>query len=349
MEKMDSDPFTNSAAPFERQRMPYAGSASSSGRRESFTRPLPTSIPRAEQPRAEDQAKNQKKPKGRHYGPRTCRICLETEYPKFPSNVSSTLGISTTSSRPTYESDDPDLGRLLSPCNCKGSSKYVHEGCLNAWRLVNPSATRNFWQCPTCKFNYRLARLHWATRLSSKWAQITLTVLVFITSLFILGFIADPILDLWFDPVGSIADTVSSVVMDPDAVRPTLYQEPTTWLEHFSKGFFSLGLIGALKSFIAMGPWHWINFRAGGLFGSGRRGGTGRNRMESFNLLFVAIGAFTFMMALWRFVKAMSARILTQVSNKVMDVGDDGDDEDQEQASTDSGPGQANDERTKDG
>ncbi|CCE27222.1 uncharacterized protein CPUR_00694 [Claviceps purpurea 20.1] len=333
---MHSDPDASSpTAPFERRRMPYVASGSSSAERpEPFTRPQPGLVSEDSEPHSnsakEDPAtsKSQPQPNSRRYKPRTCRICLETEHPKFRSDLSTTLGISMTSSRPVYESDDPELGRLLSPCQCKGSSKYVHEGCLNAWRLTAPTATRHFWQCPTCKFSYRLARLSWATKLSSRWAQIALTVVVFIVSLFILGFIADPILDLWFDPVGSIADTVSSVVSDPDAVRSYPYQESTTWLEHFTKGFFSLGLIGALKSFIAMGPWHWINLRAGGLFGSGRRGGTGRSRMENFNLLFVAIGVFTFVMALWRFVKAMSARVLTQVSNKVMDVGGDDDDDD---------------------
>ncbi|KAG5920793.1 hypothetical protein E4U42_006074 [Claviceps africana] len=324
-----------SGAQFERRRTPYSASGLSAGRAETCSRPEPASAsapehsePRSNTSKEDSLPRNQPRPNQRRYRPRTCRICLETENPKFNSDISSTLGISTTSSRPVYESDDPELGRLLSPCKCKGSSKYVHEGCLDAWRRTTPTATRNFWQCPTCKFNYRLARLHWATMLGSKWAQIALTVAVFIVSLFILGFIADPILDLWFDPVGSIADTVSSVVSDPDAVRPPPYQEPTTWLEHFTKGFFSLGLIGAIKSFLAMGPWHWINFRSGGLFGSGRRGGTVRSRAESFSLLFVAIGAFTFMMALWRFVKAMSARVLTEVSNKVMDVGDDDDDDD---------------------
>ncbi|OAQ71033.1 Zinc finger, ring-CH-type [Pochonia chlamydosporia 170] len=324
---MDPGPFDNAGFSFERRRMPYATSVPSDGT-ESARRPdtEPTSTSK---PAEEEASTPQAKPKGRRYGPRTCRICLETEHPKFPTDIPRTFGVSTTSSSPVYESDDPELGRLLSPCKCKGSSKYVHEGCLDAWRLTNPTATRNFWQCPTCKFTYRLARLHWASRLSSKWAQIALTVVVIIVSLFILGFIADPILDLWFDPVGSIADTVSSVVSDPDGLRPQIYEEPATWAEHFTKGFFSLGLIGAIKSFVAMGPWHWINFRAGGLFGSGRRGGTGRSRMDNFNLLFVIIGAFTFMMAVWKFVKAMSARILTNVSNKVMDVGDDDDDEDE--------------------
>ncbi|KAK2591744.1 hypothetical protein QQS21_010565 [Conoideocrella luteorostrata] len=339
---MDTDPASKPAPMFDRQRSPYSAPGQTS---ETFQRPEAAPRPRADASK-EETPRQQAKPERRRYRPRTCRICLDSEYPQFPSGISSTFGVSTKSSRPVYESTDPELGRLLSPCKCKGSAKYVHEGCLKAWRLTNPSATRNFWQCPTCKFTYRLARLHWASRLSSKWAQIAMTVMVFILSLFALGFIADPILDLWFDPVGSITDTVSSVVFGPDDVPLHEYQDPTTWTDHFTKGLFSLGLIGAIKSFIAMGPWHWINLRAGGLFGSGRRGGTGRSRMDNFNLLFVAIGAFTFMMATWKFVKAMSARVLTQVSNNVMDVGnDDDDDVDDEPAGTDSStPGQENEE-----
>lgn len=321
---MDSD-LSYSTAQSERRRTPYAASGSSKVERPA---PAPVSEPHLKTTEEERLPGEQPQPNRRQYRPRTCRICLETENPKFHSDVASALGISRTSSRPVYESDDPELGRLLSPCKCKGSSKYVHEGCLDAWRLTDPTAARNFWQCPTCKFNYRLARLHWATKLSSKWAQIALTAVVFIVSLFVLGFIADPILDLWIDPVGSIADMVSNVVSDPDAVRPPPYQESATWLEHFYNGFISLGLIGVIKSLIALGPWHWINFRIGGLFGFSRRGAMGRNRMNNNVVLFVLIGAFTFMMALWQFVKAMSARVLTQVSNKVMDVGDDDDDDD---------------------
>ncbi|RDA89857.1 hypothetical protein CP533_0415, partial [Ophiocordyceps camponoti-saundersi (nom. inval.)] len=265
------------------------------------------------------------------YGPRTCRICLDSEQPTFPTDTTSTLGISSTSSRPTYVSDDPELGRLLSPCKCKGSQKYVHEGCLNSWRLANPMADRNYWQCPTCKFNYRLARLHWASMLSSKWAQVALTLVVVVVGLFILGFIADPILDLWFDPVGTISDTVTSVVSDIEAMKPRLREPSESWTEHFLKGFFSLGFVGFLKSLVAMGPWQWMNLRTSGLLGSGRRRGTGRARMDNFNLVFVLIGAFTFLMTVWRGVRTVSARVLNKVSDKVLDVGgDDGDDADGE-------------------
>lgn len=244
--------------------------------------------------------------------------------------MTSSLGISSASSRPTYVSDDAELGRLLSPCKCKGSQKYVHEGCLKSWRLASPMAERNYWQCPTCKFNYRLARLHWASMLSSRLAQVTLTLVVLLVGLFILGFIADPIIDLWFDPVGTISDTVTSVVSDVEARRPRPFEEPTTWAEHFTKGFFSLGFVGFIKSLIAMGPWQWLNLRTSGLLGSGRRRGTGRARMNDLNLLFVLIGAFTFLMAIWKAVGAVSSRVLQNVSDKVLDVGDEDDDVDDE-------------------
>jgi hypothetical protein len=32
--------------------------------------------------------------------------------------------------------EEPELGRLISPCKCKGTIKYVHLECLNQWRKV---------------------------------------------------------------------------------------------------------------------------------------------------------------------------------------------------------------------
>lgn len=340
---MDTRPTWDWSATTGRESAPYAatnlGTESSGRSRADGSRDASPDARPAEEPRAAPREKAQ----SRRYGPRTCRICLDTEQPRYPTDITSTLGISSASSRPTYVSDDPELGRLLSPCKCKGSQKYVHEGCLNSWRLSNPMAARNYWQCPTCKFNYRLARLHWASMLSSKLAQVALTFVVLVVSIFILGFIADPILDLWFDPVGTISDTVTSVVSDLEARRPPPYEPPTTWAEHFTKGFFSLGFVGFIKSLIAMGPWQWLNLRTSGLLGSGRRRGTGRARMDNFNLLFVLIGAFTFLMAIWKAVRALSSRVLQNMSDKVLDVGEDtGDDGD------DDAEGEARDEHRKD-
>ncbi|KAI9155408.1 alpha-1,2-galactosyltransferase [Paramyrothecium foliicola] len=255
------------------------------------------------------------------YRPRTCRICLETVQPTFAEG---------STSKPTYMSEDPDLGRLLSPCKCKGTQRYVHEGCLDAWRLSNPTATRNYWQCPTCKFTYRMARLHWAAALSSRLTKVFLTIVILFLCVFTLGFIADPIIDMWFDPLGTISDTVTGQFIDDEFQNVHLPIERTTWSEHFMKGFYSMGLIGFLKSAVAMSPLNLWNLRGNGLLGSGRRAGNGRQRMEDMTLLFILIGVGTSLMGIWKGVQALSARVLKDVSDRVLDVGDGNDDEEEE-------------------
>ena len=96
----------------------------------------------------------------RQYGPRTCRICLETVLPTFEPVSSSLPNIFQPQPSVSYISEDPDSGRLIRPCKCKGSSRYVHERCLQTWRHADPNyGRRNYWDCPTCGFRYRLERV----------------------------------------------------------------------------------------------------------------------------------------------------------------------------------------------
>ncbi|KAM3513537.1 hypothetical protein MY11210_002824 [Beauveria gryllotalpidicola] len=245
-----------------------------------------------------------------HYGPRTCRICFDTVEPQH-ADASQT-------GRPTYVSEDPALGRLLSPCKCKGTQKYVHEGCLHAWRAASPSQERNFWHCPTCGYKYKLARLDWASLLSSKITQALLTLLLFAVGIFILGFIADPVFNLWLDPIGTIGDALNADEDNWDLP----FEEPPTWIEHFIKGFFSLGIVGLIKSALFMSPWHWWQLRGTGL-GGGRRRGTGRGRVENLSLMFVLLGAFAALNGIWKLVRSLSARVLLHMRDRVIDVDED--------------------------
>jgi len=94
------------------------------------------------------------------------------------------------------------------------------------------------------------------------------------------GFVANPIIDayLWYNGGTRFLE-------DPTA-------EPETWIEHFLKGFFGLGLVSFLKVFFAS-PFRW--FRIGG--GGGRRpvANTGRDRVNEVNWLIVVIGVLTFL------------------------------------------------------
>lgn len=117
--------------------------------------------------RVEKETGPHPKPK-KHYRQRTCRICLETVLPTYEPILGNLASILNPSPSVSYISSDPSLGRLIRPCKCKGSSRYVHEGCLQAWRHADPDyGKRNFWQCPTCGFRYRLERMRWASWISS--------------------------------------------------------------------------------------------------------------------------------------------------------------------------------------
>ena len=59
-----------------------------------------------------------------------CRICLEST-----------------------DSEDPfAAGRLIAPCQCRGTSAWVHRGCLDRWRATQED--RAFSQCTECRFSY---------------------------------------------------------------------------------------------------------------------------------------------------------------------------------------------------
>ena len=55
-----------------------------------------------------------------------CRICLEEE---------------------------ENLDKLISPCRCSGTSKYVHIDCLKRWRYQDIDAP-GFYKCMECNYIY---------------------------------------------------------------------------------------------------------------------------------------------------------------------------------------------------
>jgi hypothetical protein len=103
--------------------------------------------------------------------------------------------------------------------------------------------------------------------------------------------------------------------------------EPSGWLEHFTKGFASLGLASFFKAMLASPIQFW--FRSSGYGGRAGRGNTGRDRLSNTTWLLILIGATTFIYGVWKGVRAWSRRALEKAGERVLDVqGDDeGDDE----------------------
>ncbi|KAI1132217.1 hypothetical protein F5Y10DRAFT_7487 [Nemania abortiva] len=256
---------------------------------------------------------------------RRCRICLEWVAPTY-ENVGILGGIRNRRPRRHYISEE---GRLINPCLCRGSIKYVHESCLRRWGQENARAR---YQCGICQYRYQMERLSVAQRLRSPLISLIMTLVILFVTIFVLGFFADPILALWLDPVGTITDTIipGSVYPVDDNVDS---DEADGWLQHFLKGVFSLGLLGFVKAFLAMSPWQWWNLRTSGIVSGGaRRAGTGRQRMENINLTLILIGVVTFLYGVWRATRNFTERTLNIASERIMNIqnGEDSDDEDSE-------------------
>ncbi|CZR52978.1 related to RING finger domain protein [Phialocephala subalpina] len=263
-------------------------------------------------------------PRQRYYASRTCRICLEEVSPTYEPLTGGIPSILHPAPKVKYVSSDPSSGRLIRPCKCRGSQKYVHEGCLQAWRHSDSAyGARTFWECPTCKFKYRLERMRWSRLITSTLTQIVITFAIMLATVFLFGFVADPIINLYLDPYETITSIPSG------GTQLLLEDEDASWIEHFLKGLASLGLLGFVKVFFAMSPWHWWNLRQTGILGGRRRGGTGRDRLEDISWTVVVIGVVTFLAAVWTWVRSWTKSTLEKAGDRVADVQGDEDDDEQ--------------------
>jgi len=162
--------------------------------------------------------------------------------------------------------------------------------------------------------------MRWSRNISSTFTQIAITLAIMLGTIFVFGFVADPIINLYLDPY----DTITSL---PSGGRPAIQfkDEDGSWIEHFIKGLASLGLLGFVKVFFTLGPWQWFNLRNGGLLGGRRRRG-GRDRLEDISWTVVIIGIITFLAAVWTWVRVWTAKALEKAGERVADVQGDDDD-----------------------
>lgn len=161
---------------------------------------------------------------------------------------------------------------------------------------------------------------------------------IFFVAIFLLGFVADPIINLYLDPYDTITQRHNAF---DDDFFDDLGQ---SWTLHLFKGLASAGLLGFVKVLL-VNPWQWWNLRGLGGSGRGVRGTTGRDRVESISWIVIVLGASTFLyvsglitnhilakltsQAVWKVVRAFSRRVLQNAMQRVVDVeGDDQDDED---------------------
>ncbi|KAI6250270.1 hypothetical protein HI914_01324 [Erysiphe necator] len=254
----------------------------------------------------------------KQFSTRTCRICLEEVYPSYEVSHKNFSSFFHPVPKPRWISEDPTSGRLLRPCLCRGSQKYVHELCLQKWRYANSHGLQkpNFWQCPTCKFQYRLQRMIWSRLIISPTVRIGITFIVIIATTFVFGFFADYIITLYTNPLITLSHISSES-------RAILNQEgdDSSWAIHFLKGFVSIGILGIMKTTLAMSPWQWV-FKGFGVGRLRRRDQPAQDVLNGIPWIIIIFGVITFFHAVWKFVTAWTNFVLEKVGESVADIQD---------------------------
>lgn len=241
------------------------------------------------------------------------------------------------------DGEDPELGRLIRPCLCKGSVSYVHVKCLHRWR--NSSTSRSaFYRCPQCGYHYRFARTQVMGMASNPIVVGALSGIAFTLLLFLSSFVTTWLLsgtsdDSYFvvypwEVFREVIRTAVCVLTDTscDTARTPYYRtkgsklryptprKPPTLLGRFVRRLL-LGLptvgAGSLFNMIWSLPFpitHWLRARL-------RR--TGRNASDFMTLILlgaVVIGAARALWKVYQLTERTVKRLLLRAEDAILEV-----------------------------
>lgn len=166
----------------------------------------------------------------------------------------------------------------------------------------------------------------------------SITALILLITVYILGFVADPIINLYINPWyavegGNFSFTINGFTVYGPALHNTPRNPPIPRsavgvgiVEHMVRGFSALGLIGFGKVLIF--SHHWIRYIFGG---PGVRRGDGRDRMGQLSWIIIIWGVVNFLIFVWGYVKNWTKHILDKIAVGVADIGSEEDDEEEEE------------------
>ena len=63
------------------------------------------------------------------------------------------------SCRICYDNKNVSTNRLIAPCRCNGSSKYIHDKCLEKWRFSNMPNSDPRKKCMECNYEYNIINI----------------------------------------------------------------------------------------------------------------------------------------------------------------------------------------------
>lgn len=205
-----------------------------------------------------------------------------------------------------------ESGKLISPCKCKGSMKYVHVNCLNEWRLASANKS-SYYQCDQCKYKYHFQRTKLANFISNKFSILLITIFITYLYIFFTGFILKTIIILKNYKIGSIEFPKVGVF--------------NIGLEHHFYGFCTVGIYGFLKMTFSR-IFNLTTLTNDIVTLTRRNKRNNRNDDEITLIILLIIGCIKFMYDEYKAVYEKSKKTLTILEERILEVDEDDDEED---------------------
>lgn len=223
--------------------------------------------------------------------------------------------------------EEASLGRLISPCKCKGTMKYVHLACLNAWRNASNSrglsSESSFFKCSSCLYKYNFSRTWLASLVTNFGVRFLLTLSILLMLVFSGGFCSKFILS---KADFAIPNPETDITAEDFANLLDLTR--IDW-GHFVLGTIFVGVVGFILFLVQMVLWGTISvlglrfpifvYQRDGQR-SGSRGKAEFGAASIFLLIIVVVGICQSLYTIYSTVNTYSKRWLEALGAQILEV-----------------------------
>mmetsp|Transcript_9558 Transcript_9558/g.13360 ORF Transcript_9558/g.13360 Transcript_9558/m.13360 type:complete len:1184 (-) Transcript_9558:21-3572(-) len=207
-----------------------------------------------------------------------------------------------------------DEGRLISPCLCRGSIRFVHLECLQHWRRESRN-TSAFYECEMCKYRYSFHRTLYAQVLRSALVLHAASAFILVFLILASAHVLRKCDDSFFEGnmAASLTPDLASIDLPKDAVLPPELVQSyfnRVWIfgltgPHLLLGVVTVGVVGWLCTF-----WHYIPMVWA----------PGRNR--TILPILIIIGMVKVLTITYELMKRVSGHYLQAAENLILEVGE---------------------------
>lgn len=212
-----------------------------------------------------------------------------------------------------------EAGRLISPCLCTGTMRFVHAECLNAWRAAS-SNPQSYYHCDQCRYRYSFGRTTYANILRSALVLHLFTIVAFLGTVVLCGHLAFLVEPLFMGDSGFTSfpeawnDTLTEMLangtdLEVEFVREK-FIEPLSSVSIAGLNFLhlmvGLSLVG-FAGFVSMRIF-WVP-----IFGGHADGIEGP--------VIIVIGVVRVLCGIYYIFKALSGRLLHAAESCILEVG----------------------------